>query len=381
MKVAVIVTGGTIAATRNNAEAGLYAPRCGTELMAVTARLGADHGYSVTIERWQDAQGGELPLVDSCEVNGEHWLLLAAQIDRLLRDHTGVVVLHGTDTLAYTAAALAMLEPQRTGNVVITGAQIPLAEPGTDAIDNLQLALDTAAGQYGQFAGDTLVAFGGRLLRGVAASKHSTRSFAGFRSWRCPEFLCNASADGVAEVNRCWQRSRPSRTPPSAGLQGFVSGLLHIRVVPGMAIERLKPWLLSLAASGGIDGLVVELFGAGSAPCASELAELANALSEQQIPVLAISACPDGAIDWQRYEATAPLRASRLIDGGALTPECAVVKLMGVLHETRNIHSIRDRMQESIAGEGVVVDVSPAMHSDPPAIGAVRASHSSSDAP
>ncbi len=365
MKVAVIVTGGTIAATRNNAEAGLYAPRCGTELMTVTAQLGAAHGYSVTIERWQDARGTDLPLVDSCEVNGEHWVLLAAQITRLLQDHSGVVVLHGTDTLAYTAAALAMLDPQRRGNVVLTGAQIPLVEAGTDAVDNLQLALDTAAGQYGQFAGDTLVAFGGRLLRGVAVTKHSTRSFAGFRSWRCPEFLCNASADVVAEVNRCWQRGRPSADVAPARLKGFVSGLLHIRVVPGMPIEPLNPWLLSLAASGSLDGLVVELFGAGSAPSADELATIANALAEHQIPVLAVSACPDGAIDWQRYEATAPLLASMLIDGGALTPECAVVKLMGVLHETCNIHSIRERMQKSIAGEGIVVDDIPALQADP----------------
>ncbi len=236
MKVAVIVTGGTIAATREESGVGLYAPRCGTELLAVTAQLGSSHGYTVTLERWQDAGGQELPLVDSCEINGSHWVLLSAQIDRLLGDHAGVVVLHGTDTLAYTAAALSMLEPKRAGNVVVTGAQIPLVEPGTDAVDNLRLALDTAAGQYGQFAGDTLVAFGGRLLRGVVASKHSTRSFAGFRSWRCPEFLCDASADDVAEVNRCWQRSRASSSEKTMKLQGFVPGLLHVKASPGMPI-------------------------------------------------------------------------------------------------------------------------------------------------
>ena len=355
MKVAVIVTGGTIAATREKRGVGLFAPRCATELLAVTAEVGTSHGYTVTVERWQAANGSELPLVDSCEINASHWVLLSTQIDRLLIDHAGVVVLHGTDTLAYTAAALALLEPYRAGNVVVTGAQIPLVETGTDAIDNLCLALDTAAGQYGQFAGDTLVAFGGRLLRGVVASKHSTSALAGFRSWRCPEFLCDASADVVAEVNRCWQRSRALSVNQPRKLQGFVPNVLSLRVCPGLDVRRMREWLLPVADAGDVDGVIVELFGGGSAPAASALAELANSLGERQVPVLAISACADGAIDWQRYEATAPLQASLLIDGGALTPECAAVKLMGILHQTRNIYSIREQIRESIAGEGVVV--------------------------
>ena len=347
MTIGVIVTGGTIASTRDETGSGLFAPRCGSELLALTEQLGAERGQKVVVERWVNDTGEVMPLLDSCDIDAAHWLMMHRHIESLLNRCQAVVVLHGTDTLAYTASALSMLGPRRKGAVVVTGAQIPLTAEGSDAEANLRLAIDTAAGDLGELQGDTVVAFGGRVMRGVRVTKYSTRDFEGFQSFNSPVLLPATTAGNPAVLGD-WQRQRVQAGP---SLTQFAPRVLVLRVVPGMDVDWLAKMILAVPPAG----LVLELFGVGSAPEADKLASLANELANREVPVVAVSACDHGGLDWNRYEATAPLGTSAMIPGGDMRTEAAVVKLRGLLSDTvaneEHRNSFQQRFQASIAGE------------------------------
>lgn len=344
MTVGVIVTGGTIAATRDDQGSGLFAPRCGSELLAMTEQIGRERGFDIEVTRWCDPAGDVMPLLDSSDVEAWQWCLIAQQVEGLLARCSGVVVLHGTDTLSYTAAALGLLAGRRSGPVVITGAQVPLVVEGSDAPGNLSAAIDAAAGMYGDLLGDTVVAFGGRVMRAVRVSKHSTEQVAGFHSWNCASMRASRGDPG-SDVREHWQLARAGCT--AAPLSDFVQGVVHLKVSPAMDMA----WLERAMSAAPPAGLVFELYGVGSAPQARRFAEIANRLADISIPSVAVTACRHGGLDWQRYEATAPLRDSALIPGGDMTGEAAVVKLAGALAETAEVEHVRRRFAASIAAE------------------------------
>jgi len=345
MKLGVIVTGGTIAATADPHSEGLYAPQCGSELMALTENIGRERGFEVVVEHWQ-ADGECLPLLDSCDVSPTHWLALSEHIDRLLECCGGVVVLHGTDTLAYTASALALQAPRRKGPVLITGAQIPAVAVGSDAAANLKVALDAAAGRYGDLSGDTVVGFGDLLMRGVRVTKHSTVSMRGFRSWASPEIDVRAPHMGHEALLASWQASRQD-SRDAHPFKNFEGNVVNLRVTPGTQFDPLQRMLLASPP----DALLLELFGVGTAPEAQRWAGLINDLAAQGVLSVGITACPEGAVDWKRYEAAKPLADSALLDGADMTFECASVKLLGVISEDLSYTSAAERFLSPVASE------------------------------
>lgn len=349
MKVGIIVTGGTIAATTgtsdDSAEPALYAPRDDAHLVAAVRELGEAQGLTLCVESWRDERGDPLPLLDSCDVGAAHWRALSAQIDGLLQTCASAVVLHGTDTLAYSAAALAMLGPRRSGTVVLTGSQIPLSAESSDAMANLGLSLEVAGGGFGDLDGLTLVAFGGRVMPGTRAHKHSTREPRGFVSWNAPFLEVSASAESNISVSDQWRAARSLDV--GLPLTGFAGQILTLRVTPATDMASLARMVLATPP----DGLIVELFGVGSAPEAGSLARLANDLAERGVPSVAVTACGEGALDWGRYEATAPLAGSALVSARDMSVEAAVVKLQGVLSERLGLSDFQTRFTCAIAGE------------------------------
>lgn len=343
--IAVLLTGGTIASTAVG-EQGRFAPHVADPVKAVIQARSSALGLEVRVEHWRDVDGVDMPLVDSCDMRPHHWLALSRQIDRLAQDYQAVVVLHGTDTLAYTASALALLSPRRAVPVVLTGAQVAVGLPDSDAGDNIALALRAAAGEWGDVAGDTLIAFGQCLMRGVRASKMSTSAKNGFGSRVIPLINLMEPAAARAAIWDAWQHSRENVAAASP-VRGFVEDVLHIKVQPGKDWSRTTERLLAVPPRG----LLLSLYGTGSAPLARDLAELCNALADRQCPTVAVSASPQGAIVWQHYAATQPLEDSALIDGGDMTTECAITKLMAAADLGLSVDGVRDFFAQSFAGE------------------------------
>jgi L-asparaginase len=274
--------------------------------------------------------------LDSSDVGPEEWSALAGEIARAREAHDGVVVIHGTDTMAYTAAALSFALSGLDRPVVLTGSQRPLGEIRTDARRNLVDAVDLATRDLPEVG----VCFDGRLLRGNRATKGDAWSYGAFASPGCAP-LARLGLD--VEIGA--HLRRPTR--PFA-----IDARFDARVVVGWVVPGMEPSALARTAEGA-RGLVLAAFGVGNVPLRphSVAAEVAR-LVERGVDVLVVTQARAGAVDFSLYESGAQLREAGAISGGDLLLEAAVVKLMHALALHPDDAAARRRyLLDDIAGE------------------------------
>jgi L-asparaginase len=267
------------------------------------------------------------PLLDSAAARPADWLRIAADLAARADEFDGFVVLHGTDTMAYTASALAFLLRGLGKPVVITGAQIPIGVLRSDGRQNLLTAVLVAARDDVR---EVCLVFGSRILRGCRAVKESASGFEAFASPNEPPL----GRAGVAiELDATRLRApEPTRVRLPDALDVPV-GLL--RVYPGMPAATVP------AAAGG---LVIEAYGAGTMP-ALELSLAPDVI------VVAVSQCLDGRVDLGAYAAAAPLVAAGAVGGLDMTTEAAYAKLVVLLAEGRPPAEVRELMARDLCGE------------------------------
>jgi len=251
------------------------------------------------------------PLIDSANMQQANWLAMRdAIVDAVERDgHDGVLVLHGTDTLAYSAAALSFLLLGLPVPVVLTGSMLPAGAPDSDAWDNLRGALHAL--ENGMDAGVQLY-FHGKRLHGCRASKLRSEAFDAFTV--LPRERHGPTAEAVPDVLSYRQRRQPVN-------------LAVMPMFPGVRAAHVRAVLAS-----GVQGLLLECYGSGTGP--SEDQALLDALSEAHrdgVVIAAISQCPEGAVQFDTYEAGSRLRDTGLISGGGMTREAALGKLFALL--------------------------------------------------
>ena len=298
-KILLIATGGTIA-SRETAH-GLRPALSGEDMR--TAIGAADAAIEVI----------DLLSLDSTNIAPSHWQMIARRVADVRTDYDGFIITHGTDTMAYTAAALYYMLENIDRPVVLTGSQRPLGRDGSDAEQNLRLAYEAACSD---FAG-VCVAFGGRLIHGNAAKKMYSLADDAFRSI------------GRAEVDL----SAPSA--PSAPLRlhdALDERVAVIRLYPGM-----KPITIDAHIASGYRGIILEGYGLGSVPGddaeESFLPSLDRARTRACTIVLTTQCIYDGA-DLSHYEVG--IRAAQLgaLAGGSLPIEALYARLMQRLAET-----------------------------------------------
>ena len=298
-KIFLIATGGTIA-SRETAH-GLRPALSGEDMR--TAIGAADAAIEVI----------DLLSLDSTNIAPSHWQMIARRVADVRTDYDGFIVTHGTDTMAYTAAALYYMLENIDRPVVLTGSQRPLGRDGSDAEQNLRLAYEAACSN---FAG-VCVAFGGRLIHGNAAKKMYSLADDAFRSI------------GRAEIDL----SAPSA--PSAPFRlhdALDERVAVIRLYPGM-----KPITIDAHIASGYRGIILEGYGCGSVPGddaeESFLPSLDRARTRACTVVLTTQCIYDGA-DLSHYEVG--VRAAQLgaLAGGSLPIEALYARLMQRLAET-----------------------------------------------
>jgi L-asparaginase len=278
------------------------------------------------------------PLLDSAAARPADWLRIAADIAARADDFDGFVVLHGTDTMAYTASALAFLLRGLGRPVVITGAQIPLGVLRSDGRQNLLTAVLVAARDDVR---EVCLVFGSRILRGCRAVKESATGFEAFASPNEPPLgragvaieldaarLRPVSPGGLTTASLA--AARPVRLPAALDVP---VGLL--RVYPGMPAATLAE---------SARGLVIEAYGAGTMPA------LDLTLARDTV-VVAVSQCLDGRVDLGAYAASAPLVAADAVGGLDMTSEAAYAKLVVLLAQGRPAHEVRALMAQDLCGE------------------------------
>lgn len=276
--------------------------------------------------------------LDSSDMQPEHWVELAAVVHEALQKYDGVVIVHGTDTMAYTASALAFLLPGLDRPVVLTGAQRPLSSIRTDARSNLEDACQVATLGVPEVG----ILFHSTLYRGCRAMKMDAWGMDAFGSPSCPP---------LAELG-LGVHMAPHTLPPRP-VEPFDPRIeprvLAVRTFPG-----LDPKLLQGALASGVRGMVFEAFGAGNVPRLSRsLIPVIEAARGLDVPVVIVSQCPRGAVDLGAYEGSAAAEAAGAIGAGDMTAEAALAKLMVVLGRATGarVQAARDAFAVSLVGE------------------------------
>jgi len=252
-----------------------------------------------------------LPAIDSANMTQHHWLAMVEAIRAgVERDGCdGVLVLHGTDTLAYSAAALSFLLLGLGMPVVLTGAMLPAGAPGSDAWDNLFGAMRAL---HAGVAPGVHLFFAGKLMPGTRVSKLGTASLDAFSV--LPRLREGQRAPGVPAA----LDYRKARQPV---------GVAVLALYPGIRAAQLQA-----ALAGDVRGLLLECYGSGTGP--SDNAELLQTLRDAHgrgVVLAAISQCPQGHVDFGIYATGGELAACGLISAGGMTREAALGKLFALL--------------------------------------------------
>lgn len=279
------------------------------------------------------------PLLDSSDITAREWNQIGAAIRDNYAVYDGFVVLHGTDTMAYTASALSFMLEGLSKPVILTGSQIPIGELRTDARDNLVNALLIAA--EGQCS-EVCLFFGGKLLRGNRATKISSDELWAFDS---PNFPPLATAGISIRYNTDLLlppgktlRFTPCRTDiPIAVLKIFPG--IQFQLFEGIVTESLR-------------GIVLESFGAGNIPRHDQaLLPLVEKAAASGTIITVCTQCLRGRVQLGAYEASAPLRRAGAISGFDMTVEAAVTKLYSLLSRDLCPEEVRRAMEENLRGE------------------------------
>ena len=254
--------------------------------------------------------------MDSSNIQPEEWSLLARAVDEAMRTCDGVVITHGTDTMGYTAAALSFMLLGQDRPVILTGSQLPLGAPLTDAETNLSCAVEAAC----QGVAGTYVCFNRKLILGVRAVKTRTMSFDAFDS-------VNSSLAGMVDSEGI-HFLRPMRTGEAYRLRPEVdTRVFLLKLVPGT-----QPDVLDFVAQAGYRGLVIEAFGLGGLHyIRRNLVEKLRLLRRKGVRVLVVTQCMYERADLSIYEVGSQLLRTDVINGLDMTTEAAVTKLMWAL--------------------------------------------------
>lgn len=284
--------------------------------------------------------------IDSSAATPTTWQHIATDIDARLSDYRGFVVLHGTDTLSWTAASLAYQLQGLDRPVVVTGAMQPLEVANSDALENIQGALHFAGQPALQ---EVAIYFAGQLLRGTRAIKQHTEAANAFTSPNYPPLGERVEEDFVYYPSRglsYQQRGAPRfELPDYAPLdQGEV---IRITLWPGMAAWQLAAWL----NDARVRGALLELWGAGNIASDPDIvAALAAATGEGKL-IAAISQAPQGSVHLGAYAAGHDLVEAGVLSGDGMTPEAAYTKLIHLLAQPLAEAERRQQFVTSLVGE------------------------------
>ncbi|MET4000511.1 asparaginase domain-containing protein [Marinobacterium sp. MBR-109] len=278
-------------------------------------------------------------LIDSASVVPADWEQIARTLQAKWRDYTGFVVLHGTDTMAYTASALSFMLSQLDKPVILTGSQIPLSQLRNDALDNLVTALLLASRTD---LAEVCICFNGRLLRGNRSRKVKSSGLDAFDSPNAP-WLGKAGIDIELSAERLPPQQVRFEIPaydPDA--------VVMLMVYPGMPLRLLKEAL----APDAVKGLVLLTYGVGNPPETETglLDVLARAGARGQV-VVNVTQCQQGAVSQGAYATGALLNQVGVVSGLDLTPEAAFTKLHHLIALGLSPDAIRKALGCALRGE------------------------------
>ncbi|EER04281.1 L-asparaginase, putative [Perkinsus marinus ATCC 50983] len=289
-------------------------------------------------------------LIDSSDATPENWVTMAKTIEDNYDDYDGFVILHGTDSMAYTTSALSLMLENLSKSVVVTGSILPFIDPHSDAKRNIVVSV-MFAGKY--TIPEVCLFFDTVLLRGNRATKVDASAIEAFGSPKeRPLATIGVGIDFSKDL------LLPAPSAPLTVQTTMADSILAVRMIPGLSS------LLSLDVND-INGVVLLLYGTGNAPSNANFLSWLQKLDDEQIPVVVVSQVLKGVVSLGDYAAGSQLLRYGVISGGDMTPEAAVAKLSYFLGKGYTIDEIKSEFGMNLEGEITVNEVSQGNPFDP----------------
>ncbi|MDR2475906.1 MAG: asparaginase [Bacteroidales bacterium] len=284
--------------------------------------------------------------IDSSDMEPRKWAELVRIIEINYDRYDGFVILHGTDTMAYSAAALSFMLENLNKPVIFTGSQLPIGKIRTDGKENLITALEIAVDKnsFGQvFVPEVCIFFQNLLMRGNRTTKINAANFKAFNSFNFPV---------LAEAGTYIRyRHDLIHRPPEGAKPKFYylldPNVTIIKLFPGISEEILK----AIINIPNLKGVVLETYGAGNAPCMCWFLSLLEEGVKKGIVMVNVTQCASGSVEMNRYLAGKSLKDIGVLSGYDMTTEAAVAKLMFLFGQRLTPQEVKRQMTVSIAGE------------------------------
>ncbi len=285
------------------------------------------------------------PPMDSSEVGPDSWMKLVHIIADNYTLYDGFVILHGTDTMSYTASALSFMLENLSKPVIFTGSQLPIGMLRTDGKENLITAIEIAAAkENGQpLIPEVCIFFENSLMRGNRTSKYNADNFNAFRSYNYPAL----ATAGIHIKYDLAQVYRPVARKPLKPHYLLDRNIAVLKLFPGISISIVE----SILNIPDLKGVVMETFGSGNAPCDPLFLSLIRQAVERGIVILNVTQCCVGSVEMHRYETGRKLLEAGVISGYDSTTESAVVKMMFLFGHGMTPEEVKDHMSCSLIGE------------------------------
>ena len=286
------------------------------------------------------------PPIDSSDMEPKYWIKLARLISEQYDRYDGFVVLHGTDTMAYTASALSFMLENLGKPVIITGSQLPIGQLRTDGKENLMTAIELASMKNKEgrpMVPEVCIFFNGRLLRGNRAIKINAEGFHAFDSFNHPH-LCDVGINFTFHDHHILMPDYDKPMVP------------HLKLDPNVIVFSLFPGIQDaivrhVLESPTLRGIVMRTYGSGNAPQAPWIMRLLDQAAHRGVNIINISQCLTGSVEMSRYGAGFQLKIAHVISGRDSTVEAAVTKLMYLQGRYSDNKIVREKLQQSLAGE------------------------------
>ena len=335
-KILLIYTGGTIGMVENT-ETGVL-ENVDFKTVLPTVKELKQFSFNIDVLSFT-------PPLDSSDMGPEQWGRLVDIIDENYENYNGFVVLHGTDTMAYTASALSFMLENLNKPVILTGSQLPIGKLRTDGKENLITAIEIAGAinESGEpMVPEVCVFFRDKLLRGNRTTKSSADQFDAFHSYNYPSLAISAVDIHYNRQNIC-----PYKPQKLIVHRNMDARMLVLSVFPGIQRAVVE----SMLNTPKLRGVILRTFGAGNAPQEKWLTGLLKQATDNGVVIVNITQCADGNVVMKRYGTGLHLQEAGVVSGRDLTVEAALTKMMRLFGDGLEPERVRLLMGKNLCGE------------------------------